>query len=373
VNPKLPANPPFYAGFTRNGAPFTSTDRYESTNYTLGFKYQPVDSVTIRASRATAFLPPTPLQLTVNPTPSAFPTDVMDPRSGQTVSVLTQGGGDPSLKPQNSVSENVGVIWEPRGRLLKGLRFNLEYFRTQQFDYITSPSAQLIVNQESTFGGRVTRDAQGPITLVDTSYINLFRLENEGWDVSASYQRQTPLGLFGFLTSHSINEHIMTQYDADEPMYDAVGYPSELGAAKYKSNATVTIASGAVSAGWTARYYSSYQQNGSPGGPMHARHLATGSFWDTSWFTAQGGTRIPSQTYHDAFVGYDFNSRASDDAVGWKRHADSLLSGLSVQVGVRNVFNRVPPMDAYFAGNNYFSPYGDIRLRSYWVTVKKAF
>jgi hypothetical protein len=30
-------------------------------------------------------------------------------------------------------------------------------------------------------------------------------------------------------------------------------------------------------------------------------------------------------------------------------------------------------MDAYYNGNFFLSPYGDVRLRSYWLNVRSAF
>jgi outer membrane receptor protein involved in Fe transport len=46
--------------------------------------------------------------------------------------------------------------------------------------------------------------------------------------------------------------------------------------------------------------------------------------------------------------------------------------GLVIQLGVKNVFNTLPPLDAYFAPF-YVSPLGDLRLRDVWLTVKKSF
>ncbi len=55
----------------------------------------------------------------------------------------------------------------------------------------------------------------------------------------------------------------------------------------------------------------------------------------------------------------------------WWRHA---LSDTSVQLGVRNIFNKVPPFDALGGvSQQWYSTYGDARLASYYLTVKKAF
>ena len=102
-----------YGTPTLNGLPVFSKDTYTSNNFTAGLKYQPVKELTLRASRATAFLPPTPAQLIKDPLPGTFAQPVNDPVTGTRPSVVTIGGGNPDLKPQNSKSLNVGVIWEP--------------------------------------------------------------------------------------------------------------------------------------------------------------------------------------------------------------------------------------------------------------------
>lgn len=54
------------------------------------------------------------------------------------------------------------------------------------------------------------------------------------------------------------------------------------------------------------------------------------------------------------------------------RVTSALLRGVSLQVGVKNVFAALPPTDVYY-NNDYISPYGDRRLHSYWFTLHKKF
>jgi outer membrane receptor protein involved in Fe transport len=52
----------------------------------------------------------------------------------------------------------------------------------------------------------------------------------------------------------------------------------------------------------------------------------------------------------------------------------ALLSGVSLQAGVRNVFDKKPPLDAAYLYEFFvMSPYGDIRLRSFWLSIDKSF
>lgn len=81
---------------------------------------------------------------------------------------------------------------------------------------------------------------------------------------------------------------------------------------------------------------------------------------------AQGSSTIRSQIYHDIFLSYVF-----DNGGHGGRMADALLSNLTVQFGIRNVFNTLPPFDAY--APYYYSSYGDPRLRDFRITVEKRF
>ncbi len=70
-----------------NGEPYTDRQRFESVNPTIAIKYQPVESLTLRASYATAFQPPTASQLQRNPEPSTSLTTIDDPETSTTYDV----------------------------------------------------------------------------------------------------------------------------------------------------------------------------------------------------------------------------------------------------------------------------------------------
>ncbi|MEJ1971975.1 MAG: TonB-dependent receptor [Lacunisphaera sp.] len=363
----------FYSLPNLNGsAPYFSKASYTSSNYTVGLKYQPLKQVTVRVSRATAFLPPTPSQLVTNPVQSTSTTPVDDPKTGQSrVPVYTLSGGNPDLKPQNSKSLNAGIIWEPTWKPLKGLRLDAEYYKIEQFNYIGTLTAQQIVNQESFYPDRVTRDANGIITLVDASMVNLYHRETEGWDLSASYSLKTSVGTFNLDAVESIILHLKNQYAQAQPEYDSANIPSEGGAAKYKGNATLTWEWRGWTAGWTARYFGAYKQYGVAGGPTSVQNYNGAAY--TYAIIAQGRDTVPSQTYHDLFVSYSLGKQRSASGSRLRAFGAALLDGLTVQLGVHNVFDKVAPLDVEYSTNYYLSPYGDMRLRSYWLSVKKAF
>jgi outer membrane receptor protein involved in Fe transport len=97
--------------------------------------------------------------------------------------------------------------------------------------------------------------------------------------------------------------------------------------------------------GWNTHYYDSYW--------VLSSHAVVPNL---------GSAKIPSQTYHDLLARYRFTQLSS--GVG------SVLSDLEVQVGIRNALNKRPPIDT---SAQFYSTYGDPRLRSYYITVGKSF
>jgi iron complex outermembrane receptor protein len=127
--------------------------------------------------------------------------------------------------------------------------------------------------------------------------------------------------------------------------------------AKFKGTLGVDWTKGPFLAGWMARYVGPYT-NGSRTGPGGS-------------FPVQGTVNgwVSSQIYHDMYFGVKLG-RETRESSWWRRS----LSDTSVQLGVRNVFNKAPPFDALGGLSPYFySTYGDARLASYYLTLKRAF
>lgn len=74
---------------------------------------------------------------------------------------------------------------------------------------------------------------------------------------------------------------------------------------------------------------------------------------------------MSAQTYHDVFASHRWPASPGE---GWRRH----LANSELRVGVRNVFNKEPPFDAGIT-TDYYSRYGDPRMASYEISLKKAF
>jgi outer membrane receptor protein involved in Fe transport len=350
-----------YYGTTVNGMPYHSHAKYTATKPIVGLSYKPLEDITLRASYATAFLPPTYGQLTNNPVVTSYTTTITDPENGKKYGVDTVQNQNANLTPQSSKDWDIGAIWEPKSELLKGLRFDLEFFQIKEFNVITGQSAQFFVNNESEYANRITRDqSTGLITLVDTSSVNLYELETEGYDVSLEYRKSTSFGNFDLYALGTVQEHYKQQVSLSEPFLEYVGFPGDGGPAKVKANATLTWQRGHWELGWTTEFFGSYSQVGAPGNPNDGQ--------GTYYTAAQGSNSIPSQTIHNVFASYTFGKISDKHG----KVLQNLASNWTVQVGVKNVFNTLPPFDAYYQPY-FYSPYGDPRLRDLWVSIKHDF
>jgi len=46
---------------------------------------------------------------------------------------------------------------------------------------------------------------------------------------------------------------------------------------------------------------------------------------------------------------------------------------MSITVGMKNLFNTAPEYDVGPFGLGYLSPFGDTRMREYWINVRRSF
>jgi iron complex outermembrane receptor protein len=372
-----------YNGPTRNGLPFTDKDTYSSTDHTLGLKYRPIPQVLLRASHATAFVPAMPSDLMPVPASTGFVSDPSLVPPAPIGCITSAGrvfcpaqvsaGGNPALKPQNSRSFNAGLVWEPQQ--LKGLRLSVDYRRIRQFDAFATLSPQQVVDLESIFPERVTRDTNGRITAVDARRMNLFGRDTRGWDLGADYRFESAFGVFTFRTQHSLIDTLKSQLLATSPAYDAAGYsPAELpgggGGPKHKANASLIWQRNNWMGGWSVSHFGSYKQSGAVGGPQW---LLSNTSPDDRYLIAQGGDTIPSQAYHDVFMSYTFDPQPGSTTGAFGARAASILSGVNLRIGIKNLFDKLPPLDTAFSHTYYSSPYGSARLRSYSLSLVKDF
>lgn len=356
----------FLANPTPNAPIARSTSQVSSTNPTVAISYKPVQDLMLRASYGTGFVPPDVNQVQPSPPVQGPVPNLLDPLRGNTPvgSIETIFGGNTNLKPEKSQSRSVGFVFIPH--TLSSARLSIDYTRITKTNDITALSYQQILDNESFLPGRVVRGPKlptdppswaGPITLIDDTNVNIATAEVDAYDMQLDYHKETDrFGTFGFFALATWEPHYKTQLAPSLPVVENVGIEvSDSIPVKIKANAGLTWDYRHCTLGWNARYFDSYLV-ADPTIPQSAPLLLS-----------QGnGGRVPSQIYHDVFITYRIG-KASGPSLGAK-----LVANTEIQLGVRNVFNKEPPFDASFSGG-YYSPLGDPRLSSYYLSLRHSF
>jgi iron complex outermembrane receptor protein len=186
--------------------PFTSTfdmtvaGRYDRYNdYGSDFspkvsaRWQPLDSLTLRASVGQGFRAPPLDILTQKTTFSAEP--VNDPQSCASLGLDsdcelqrdTYFVANPDLLSEQSEQYNIGAVWAPTD----WLDFSLDHWRIVLEDSIQQVSPQDLINCEldpATYGacpaglGTTRNPVTGAITRIDAGYANQGEIDTNGWD-----------------------------------------------------------------------------------------------------------------------------------------------------------------------------------------------
>lgn len=354
---------------TSTASPTSVRSTTTSDDPTIALRYEPVRDVILRGSYGTGFLPPALNQLV-----EAIPTSVSgsllnwtDPKRGNTAlsgTVLVDFGGSRTLKPELSETWSAGVVFTPRA--IPGLRLSLDWSKIEKRDVVVALSAsQATLLREDDLPGLVTRGPVPPgdpygvglITGLNVQARNASQGYIEAYDVAADYDLDGgDAGRFSFFFSGTWQTHYKIQFLPGDPFVENIGVSSELflniSPLKIKANAGARWTRGRTTLGWTARYVDKYKTSSTP-----------------SVIQSQGGDgTVPSEIFHDVFASYRFNG-----ASGRVAFLDRLLTGTEVQVGIRNVFNHLPPVDTASNSSYMYSIYGDPRGVSYYISAKHNF
>ena len=344
------------------------TSKLDSVDYTIGFRYAPVESLLVRASFGTGFVPPGLSEL-VSGDSFFFPAGVLflpDPKRGGLPTPtgpleFRPGGGNPSLKPEESESWSAGVVLSPVS--LPGLRMSVDFTRIDKTDEIGMIGLFELLELEDQLPGRIGRaplepDAPegytaGPITLIDQSAVNIASTSVEAYDLQIDYEWESGVGNFHLYTVATwMRKFEQRTLPTSDPI-ERVGFTN--GPLDWRGNIGLSwfSPSDRWTIDWNAQYYDSYTIY-PPGSSDSVVE---------SLVNAQGSANIPSQTYHDVTLRY--RSGALQD--------NALLSDVTLTLGIQNIFDEDPPIIATTSATGGYSTYGDPRGSRYLITVAKEF
>lgn len=337
------------------------------TDPSISMLWSPINGVTFRGSYTTGYLPPELSQL-VRKSVDVMVVQVRDPARGNELIGATPFGfgiisgfygGNPAVRPETSKTWTAGVIVKPH--FLDGLRFSVDWTKLRKRDVyydpvtLTTPffgNTQTQFNDFiSAFPDRVVRGpasggyAVGPIKSLDVSLVNLNSLSTEAYDFTLNYDKSLFGGNLSAVGRATYVDSLIVQPFPNSPAINYAGVITSAfssagagsGALRWRGSASVQWTKDQLSFGWQSRYMSSY-------------YLVP----EKTVILQQGSAKVSSQIYHDLNITYRFPFKAM------------------VRAGINNVFNKVPPLDAT-QSPLFFSPYGDPRLRTFYLGVTKSF
>ena len=334
-----------------------SSIEFSGQGLTFGLRYAPIDDVTFRASFASGIKPPTLRELQPFLLEDTF-FFLSDPQRGGTSSLIgpvdVVRRGNPELEPEDSETISVGAIVVPRS--VEGLRVSIDYVRIEKEGEVTTVRDQFLLDNEALFTDRIVRgplepDAPsdftaGPIELFNATSLNRSRTKVESIDFQLRYGfRSEHAGQFDLNIVGTHNLGFETQDTPDADVIDSVDLFA--GPIEWLGNARIDWEKGSWRAGWVTQYVGSYSV-------LNSTELASETLGGAK-LAIVGRDRIPSQFFHDAYVGY-----RSD------------LLGADLSFTVRNISNQYEIVPFAVTGVG-FAPPLDPRLRSYVFSLKKSF
>jgi len=172
-------------------------DRYTgfggTTNPKASLRFQPFDSLLLRASYSTGFRVPTFNQLFNGitespntgagvPDPATCPANVVSVTPGcEAITFTTLFGGRPELRPEKSKMANVGVVWQP----MPGFSASLDWWDIQREGAITSFTLATLRNNYLLFPEAFIRETgTNKLLTIDTRWLNAGDTATQGLELS---------------------------------------------------------------------------------------------------------------------------------------------------------------------------------------------
>lgn len=243
------------------------------------------------------------------------PTDFNDQYDAK--SIEGKSSGNRELKPEESTSYTVGLIYQPE--FIEGLSMTLDYWNIKIDDAISSIAAQDIIDRclDSTSGidnqycALITRDPSShQITLIQSHSLNVAALEASGVDLDLAYKTDI---LGGDFSANLIATHLLKRRNfsfQDNPS-DYEELAGTLGYADWQANLTLNYKYENWLSYWRTRFVN-----------------------DVSLYTdkelARNANPSSNMQYDDYFI--------SDVAVGYQ-----FDSGITLKFGIDNLFDKDLP------------------------------
>lgn len=346
------------------------SDYGNSTTPKVGFKFQPLDQLTLRGTYAESFRAPGPAE---NGNSSS---------AGYTGTIILVTVGNPAVKPEEAKSATLGLIFEP----WQGGSASLDYYRIKRTNEIVQADQAAILAGITCpgggFGGLIPGAQPSSQVYCDAGrvlgaiglYQNANSTKTEGYDLDA--RQRFNLGSAGRLTADVRWTHIRkferTLADGTKFEYAGTHGPFVLSAAggtpQNRGTLTLNLDRGPWAFTWAANYvgrmemidhkgetlvdngdgsFSTSTAESSSNGPVtgvcgvYAANpvgFLSGTTPVVMPASPYNNCKLPSFTWHDVTVKY------------------SGIKNLDIFGSILNVFNTMAPLDPYTYGGVNYNP-----------------
>jgi outer membrane receptor protein involved in Fe transport len=262
------------------------------TSWKVGVLYEPVDGLTLRATRSRDIRAPNLGELYQGS--SQGTSTVTDPQNNRVaVNALTGATGNTGLKPELSDTTVIGFVAQPA--FLPGFSLNVDYYDINIADAISALTAQqeidLCAQGATELCGFVQRNAAGTITRVQLPFFNVARRITRGVDTEASYTM--PLSTFSDNWDGSLTFRALVNYISKFQTQVQGAAPLEL--AGDIGNSTPK---------WSG-LFSATLKTGRTQVFVQERWIGSGKFSNTLTPTDIDRNHVPDVFYTDATLSYD--------------------------------------------------------------------
>jgi iron complex outermembrane receptor protein len=319
-----------------------------TTNGKASLRFNPVQSVLLRASVGSGFRAPTLVELH-RPASAGTTEQFIDPQftADGAVQANSTIGGNPDLKPEKSKQASFGIVFQPVSQISVGV----DYFHIKIDNLIAGPSALSLVNAaragKPLYGPNdVVFAPDGTVDTVDQRLRNANGAVVSGLDVDLRFKQAFS---FAKLTVN-MNGTYTDKYD-----YKTLnGTQSSVGTIVQPDGSPLDIAASGVVVRWKH---------------VLSANLQSGPWSGTLIQNYQSGYRDANDLNGDR---HDVSSLTTYDA----QVAYTGIRNLSLALGVRNLFDKNPPLaigngSQFQAG--YDATYYDARARTAYVTANYKF
>jgi len=390
---------------------FTVGTRYSNytnfggtTNSQFGMRWKPIDDVLMRANYAQGFRAPSVAELfqgaTLRPGEILDPCDPANEPSATTVARCNAlgvpanvdssvalsnvtAGGNKQLHPETSTSWGAGFVYTPAW--LSGFDVSIDWYDIKLHEAIGDPGEQAVVDDcylrsDDAACAHIVRDPANGTVFHVTDLIQNARggIETEGFDLTLNWRQDTPIGR---LSAHWLTNYVdyfgeVGQPDANAALADGslaqgntVGLNSpsatNLGFGviwRWRSQLQLAWQNGPWSAAITGRYFDDIVES------CQLVFMTAGRLRDPSLRKLCSNpdqtvlignnevpmNRVPSATFFDIETTWN---------APWQAF---------ITFGVRNAFDRTPPV-SYSAFANSFFPEYDIPGRFFYMRYRQRF